>query len=894
MISRSLMMAGTSLLLLAQVAHAQDVGGQMPQAAAGSDAANAIGEIVVTAQKKSERLQDVPIAVSAFSQDGLTSAGVREVQDLRTQVPNLQFSRTVTNTANISIRGIGSTLVNVSADGGVGVHENNAPLAATRITDADIYDVERVEVLRGPQGTLYGRNATGGVLNFITRKPTDKFDGSLSLEYGNYDSKKLLGALNVPLTDGLALRLAGIYHNRNGYSRNTYTGNDVDGRDFWSGRATLGYRSDTFNAYILYEHFHEKDDRLRSATTRCTPDPGPASVGGVAVNNPIARGLLSQGCLNASIYTDAARGAPNTFGTVYGTIGLATGILTTNANAGITQDDNPRRFSSLIDPTYYAKNDLFQFNMDWEFVQDLQLNFLASHGKDRFDSRQDPQSAIPRQNSFNNVALAPGGVFVDPQLGSTTAPQGFQATRKTTKQTSLELRVQSSFAGPLNFNVGGIYYELDAVQDFFFATNAFTARSLLLNQSDADIYIDPLANPDFTGHNYLIARTPYRLRSKALLGEVYWDATSTLRVTGGLRYTDDRKTQTDYPSLLFASGRGFNDPVVNRVSFKELTGKLNVSWKPDLGFTDQTLVYASYSKGYKGGGFNGAAGGTGIVAPFYKPEFVNAYEVGTKNTLAGGRVVINLTGFYYDYKDYQIAKLVGVNTATENVDARVKGLEFESIFEPVTGFRLNAGLSLLDATIKAGQSIDASNPTNGDAAWTVVKNGSGVNCIANTSGLAGIIGGINAGAIPAGALLGLCNGAFASRGVIVSQGIPMDLKGKQLPNAPKWTVNLGAQYSFDLGADWRATLRGDYFRQGKSFSALYNSAYDRLKGYQNVNLSLGFKSERLGLDILAFVRNVTNENSVATAIQTNQLFGLSNNIFLVDPRTYGLRVTKNF
>lgn len=892
MISRSILLAGAALMTIPCAALAQEVpaGQEGTQEAEGS----VIGEIVVTAQKKSERLQDVPIAVSAFSQESLTSSGVREAQDLRTQVPNLSFSRTTTNTTNISIRGIGSTLVNVSADGGVGVHQNNAPLAATRITDADIYDVERVEVLRGPQGTLYGRNATGGVINFITRKPEPDFEGSLALEYGNYDSKKLLGAINVPIDEGLGLRVAGIYHNRDGYSLNSFTGSDVDGRDLWSGRATLSFETGSFKAYALYEHFYEKDNRIRSATTRCTPDPGPASVGGVSVNNPIARGLLSQGCLNASIYTEAARGAPNTLGTVYGTIGLATGILSTNANQGIVQSSDPRTFASRFDPTYYAKNDLLQFSADWEVMSDLQLNFLASHGWDEFDSRQDPQSAVPRQNSFNNIALAPGGVFVDPQLGSTTAPQGLTATRKTTEQTSFELRLQSGFVGPVNFNFGGIYYKLDAVQDFFFATNAFTARSLLLNQSGGNIYIDPLADPDFTGHNYLISRTPYSLRSKALLGEVYWDATSTLKITGGLRYTDDQKTQTDYPSLLFAAGRGFLNPTVDKASFQELTGKFNISWKPELSFTNSTLFYASYSKGYKGGGFNGAVGGTGIVPPTYKPEFVNAYEIGTKNTLAGGRVVVNLTGFFYDYQDYQIAKLVGVNTATENVDARVKGLELETLFEPLSGFRINGTLSLLDAKIRSGQSVDASNPTAGDPAWTVVKNGSGINCIANTSALAAIVGGINAGAIPPAALLGLCNGSFASRGVVVSNGIPIDLKGKQLPNAPKWTFNVGAQYTADLGSDWEATLRADYYKQGRSFSALYNSAYDRLEGYQNLNLSLGFKSQSLGLDILAFVRNATNEDSITTAIQTNQLFGLFNTVYLADPRTYGLRLTKRF
>lgn len=890
---RACLLASASLTLATTTAQAQNGPQTAPAAQPANLTQEAVGDIIVTAQKRSERLQKVPIAVSAFTQEALASAGVRETQDLRTQVPNLQFSRTAVNSTNISIRGIGSNLVNVSADSGVGIHENNAPLAATRITDVDFYDVERVEVLRGPQGTLYGRNATGGVLNTITNKPTQTFGGSITAEYGNYDTKKLLGAVNLPLGGGFAARLAGIYINHDGYAFNTYTGHDADGRNMWSGRATLGYEASNFKAYLLYEHFHENDDRMRGQTTRCTPDQGPASVGGVPTNT-ITRGLLSQGCLNASIYTPAALGAPNTFGTVYGTIGLATGTLSRNANAGVRQNDNPRDFASLIDPTYRAKNDLVQFNADWNVTPSLQLSMLASYGKDSFAARQDPTSSVPVQNSFNVSALSPGGVLTDPQLGATTAPAGYQDSSKRSRQWSVETRLQSSFDGPVNFNIGGIYYDLKATQDFLYVTNAFTARSLLLNQTGAGIYIDTLPEPDKTGHNYLISRVPYGLRSAAALGEVYWDVTSRLRLTGGLRYTDDAKRQTDYPSLLFAAGRGFVNPLFHKVSFKETTGKFNASWKPDLGFTDSSLFYASYSRGYKGGGFNGSAGGIGTVPLSYKPEFVNAYEAGTKNTLAGGRVVLNLTGFYYKYDDYQIAKLVGVSTATENVDATIKGLEFESIFEPVRKLRFNANVSLLDTKITKGSSLDASNPTLGNPAYTVVKNGSGNNCIANTAGVAAILAGINAGQIPAAALLGLCNGAFAARGVVVSAGLPTDLHGKELPSSPKWSFNVGAQYGIDIASDWEATLRADYYRQGRTFSQIYNTAYDRLKGYQNLNMSLTFESKSLGLQIQGYVRNLTNEDAAATSIQTNQLFGLFNALFLVDPRTYGLRVTKHF
>lgn len=889
--TRTILLIGCSL---SGLVISSPVWAQAETAGQGQGEAIGIGEIIVTAQKRSERLQDVPIAVSTLGQDALDSAGVQGATDLRTQIPNLNFSRSVVNGPNFGIRGIGAKIVGPSADTGVGVHVNNAPLTTSRITDADFYDVERVEVLRGPQGTLYGRNATGGVFNTITAKPKDSFEASITGEYGNYDSKRLQGMVNIPLTESLAVRAAGMLLKRDGYSYNTYLSQDADDRDLWGGRITVSFKpSDSFRAFVLYEHFEENDRRMNGNTTRCTPDPGPASVGGVAVNNPIARGLLSQGCQNASIYNDAALGAPNTFGTVNGPVGLATGIITSNLNAGVRQNPNMRRFASPVSPQYHAVNNLIQLNMELDVAPDLTLSSLSSYDYDSFRTSQQPESAIP-SGTFNTTSLTPGGVYNDPQLGPINFPASVRNVLRTSKQFSQEVRLQSSFSGPINFNVGGIYFWYDTVSNFVFPATGFSQRSEFLNQSGAGIYIDRSSFPDLTGHNYLISQTPYTLNSYAALGEVYWDVTDNLKITGGLRYTDDRKHQVDIATTLFAPGRGLPPGTDNRVKFREVTGRFNVAWQPDLSFTRDTLIYASYSRGYKGGGFNTQAGGAGTVPPSYAPEFVNAFEIGTKNTLAGGTVVFNATAFYYDYQNYQVAKLVGSSTATENIDARIKGIELETIVEPTRGLRFNANLGLLDTKIKSGSSLDELNLTQGNPDLTLVKNGNGTNCVANTSGVAGIIAGINAGVIPAAALLGLCSGSFASRGVVVSNGQFANLKGNQLPDAPKWTISVGAEYSTRLGSDWQATLRADYFRQGKSFSRVYNSSVDRLDGYENLNMTLTFDSDSMGLQVQGFVRNLTNEKAIISSIPTTSTFGLFSVAYLNEPRVYGLRLTKRF
>ena len=226
-----------------------------------SSGGNVIEELIVTAQKREESVQDVPIAVSAFSEQALKSQGIDTAGNLVQSVPNLTFTRRALRT-NFQIRGVGAQLVSTGGDDGVGIHHNNVPLTSNRLADAEFYDVERVEVLRGPQGTLYGRNATGGVVNVITNKPSDEFDASITAEFGNFNSIKLQGFVNVPLGDMFQLRAAGFALQRDGYTDNTLNGQDIDDREIWAARVTLGFTpSDNFRGYILWDNFSEDDTR---------------------------------------------------------------------------------------------------------------------------------------------------------------------------------------------------------------------------------------------------------------------------------------------------------------------------------------------------------------------------------------------------------------------------------------------------------------------------------------------------------------------------------------------------------------------------------------------------------------------------------------------------------
>ena len=986
---RSLLAMGASMSVLAAVAtpaFAQTAPKPAPQAGG-----TVIEVLVVTAQKKEEALQDVPIAVSAFSQDTLEAQKIDGGPNLQQAIPNVSFAKSnFTNSFNFQIRGIGSKGVGVSADQGVGVHENNAPLQTSNLFEAEFYDVERVEVLRGPQGTLYGRNATGGVVNIITAKPNDSFEAMARAEIGNYGTQKARGMVNIPIVgDKLMLRAAGSYVKRDGFVENTFNGHKVDDRDLWSSRISLAFNpTEKLRTNFMWEHFKEDDNRARIGKQLCTKDDGPATVGGVATG--ANRKYLTQGCANASLFTDAAYGTVNTSGTLYGVLGNLVGFTSGDLNAGDTTSKDLRAIETKFDPIYRSKSDLYQANIAYDLTDELQFTALTSYSKGSIYSKQDYFRNIS-PGTFNSTPLTPGGNFTDPQTGTANSFLTYDISSGSSKQFSQEFRIQSGYDGPLNFNVGGIYFDYKSTVDYFVVSNGLTISALALSggpcnpaTNAACIGIDTAAEPTGEGHNYYDNHTPYRLKSKALFGEVYYQANDDLKFTLGLRHTDDKKVSDYYPTPLLTPGYGLvqGTPAAQRSRFKEVTGRFGFDYKAHLSFTDETLLYAFYSKGYKGGGANppGAIGLAGVAAT-YDPEFVNAIEIGAKNTLLGGSLILNATGFHYDYQGYQISKIVNRTSVNENIDAKIYGVELESIWSPVRNLRFNANLGYLHTEIGDGvTSIDTMDRTQGDPALTLVKaarptSALGSNCILTTAGVATILSTPLGGTLPlacagpgtgansyysnlantlltlpvasGGAGLSASNaalvqsvlaaaggpaaGAPALVGALVGTGaftVPQatglvtaaltantlangtglynyaagasidgraaDLSGNELPNSPHWTFSVGGQYTFEMAGGWAATLRGDYYRQSEQYARIYNTEYDKLKSWENVNLTLKIEKPEWNFEIDAYVKNLLNDTPITDAYTTDDSSGLFTNVYTLEPRLYGISLTKKW
>ncbi|AMG74949.1 TonB-dependent receptor [Sphingopyxis granuli] len=948
-------------------------------------------EIVVTAQKRVESVQNVPISVSAFSAQSLDEQKIEGGSELVRAVPNVSFSKSNFASYNFSIRGIGTKALSVASDPAVAVSFNNTPLIRNRLFEQEYFDVERVEVLRGPQGTLYGRNATGGVVNMIPNiaEPGD-FGADLKLEAGNYKSMRASGMVNIPLGETLAVRAAGAWTSRDGYDFNTVTNRRVNGRDLWSTRISAAWEpSDNFKVNAIWEHFYENDDRSRTGKQLCTRDPGPTSVGGVDISDrPAHRGFFSQGCLPGSLYDDDAYGVPNGYALPHITAAalvinqgygdrMSNGARefvnlldkTKDPYAGIVQSRNLREISTHYDPTFRAKNDVFQFNAELSVGPDIKLYSQTSYSRDNYYSTQDynrfnPAGPLFRDSStlvdglgqpLPTVGLTPGGMLLDPQLGPSDTILGIDMVKARSNQWYQELRLQSSFDGPINFIVGANYLKHKINEDYYVFNNLFTAAaraifagglsslpvrdcSNYVSQSMFDwcVYTDPnsLDNIDGDGHNYFRSININKTQSKAVFGEIYWDLSDNLKFTSGLRLTEDKKVATPIKSQLLLGAGYVASGFVNfgyRVSpdikqkWTRLTGRAVLDWKPNISFTDSTLLYASYARGYKGGGANPPSiDGNPELLQFiplpetFRPESVNAFEIGMKNSFSGGKFTLNANAFFYDYTDYQVSQIVDRLALNENFDATMWGAELELAWRPTPRFRANANFGYLGSRIADGmKSIDVMNRTQGNPDWVLVKPWLQVasNCIAPRSLVEEIVnhrtGLFNVG--PEGVIFPLCGaswqgdyraGSFLGQIMGITydpttdapnqgRGFEADLGGNELPNAPHWTVNLGAQYTLPVN-DWEFTLRGDYYRQGKSWARVYNTAIDRLKSWDNANVSLTVERPDSGLAFQFYVKNLFNKTPITDAFLNSDDSGLTTNVFTLDPRIIGFSIAKKF
>ena len=773
-------------MLSAAAAHAQEVAvtpeeAESPTRPGGvSGPQSGIAEIVVTAQRRAESLQDVPVAVSAFSDEGLAEQQITDTLALQQALPNTTFTKGNFTGSNITIRGIGSAAVATSGDSGVAVHFNDMPLVSGGLFETEFYDLERLEVLRGPQGTLFGRNATGGVVNFITAKPSFDFEAAGEFEYGNYESITGKAMVNVPLGDIAAVRVSGIYLNRDGFTDNLRSGNDIDGRDYYSFRGSLMVEpTDRTTLTVTGQYREEDSNRARVPKQLCATDPTgvlgcrPDQLGFGTINGnaTLATILTSQEFFNI-----VAPGlAPFAAGSLYEGLG------------GFGEGFNPANLREVFidfEPIYMSDQLIVQGELDHEF-ENFSVTLNGGYVDGSIDTFTDYNLAttdslsplIQRLNFFasgaaGEIAQAAAGavlgtpLFQDGQICVSEANRNyvgfiggeirrcadnsteFDRSRGSSEQWSIEGRVATDFDGPFNFLLGGLYLDFNSEGDYFVNASLLDYAGLLLGGPGSGNAVGP---PMFNSETNL-----YELKSYGVFGEVYFDVTDDLKITGGLRYSNDekfvrdRQFLLDFPipygaenidgvlqTLVDNNVRGPDgsfvydaDPAVEGAQafreitreFDEITGRFVIDWNPITTFTDDTLLYVSYSRGYKPGGINPPFDPSQFEAPVvFDAEIINAVEVGTKNVIGGGTALINLVGFYYDYKGLQVSRIVNRTSFNDNTDAQVFGVELETVLNPVEGLTINATVSYQETEIKDLQLVDTRDPSGGRSDAVIIK-----------------------------------------------------------------------------------------------------------------------------------------------------------------------------
>ena len=1052
---------------------------------------SAIEEMVVTAQRKSESLQEVPIAVSAFNAESLELQQITTFSDLQFTAPNVNFTKTNFTGSNFSIRGVGSATVAASGSPGVAFHVNEAALPSP-VYAAEYFDLERVEVLRGPQGTLYGQSATGGVVNVITAKPKlEEFGADVEVEYGNYNTFKVRGAVNIPLGERVALRVAGLSLQRDGMIENLYKGSDVasdsiDGRDLYSLRATISAEiTDTTSAYFMWERFSEDDNRARITNQRCNPTSTP-QLGcdwRGNVENMTAEGAYPQASAG-NLFSSYSRLTP--FGNGKATYDAQGNELFPALDPNPYQTASPevqkrlnedfRTVYTDMDPVYQQDNDFYLMNIDQELPAELNLNLLGGYSGGSLLQKQDynadvgatfatyqtdsegnqinclrdasgqclgnpdyPQGTLPVSGPqpFNNSDENLQGVFNDEIFRWSDRIFAYDQSWGKTHTWYGEGRISSDWEGMFNFLAG--FNGTSEHAEGGYRVLANTLEAVAVNASPIIQPNGPIPNIGLSGlypSFFDNATGSYDRVGLGFYTEGYVDVTPALKVTGGFRWNYDNKKVSDRSTLfnslaggaavgtppnqlclintdplgqteelgpnasplplggadLACIGTGgtsltpvgpsfpnvtdfpgaqdcFTDeygnercylpgqqiPTYNMArvlkgspteeTWNAFTGRFVIDYAAELPFTDETLTYFSWSRGYRPGGFNPAVNpeqpGFEGIADTFAPEFVNAYEVGAKNSIIDWGVQANLTAFFYDYKDYQISKIANRTSINENVDAFVWGLELETMWAPPI---LPAALFTLNFSYLGSQvtedfkTADPRDP-NGERHYESIGQSNpnylgkdsifAQPCVVNKDQfldayfdgrMEGVGGGgynyfvdepvtfanvIHDGEEKRAPTLLNCGAMEAIPSEVPGETINVsqdpetgktleyeyNLNGNQLPNAPEFSFSLGAQYTFpveSLGID--ITPRTDFYWQSQMEGRIYNAPLDAIPSWYRWDAQVIFEDAEGRWFVRGYVKNILNDANVTGIYVSDAATANFTNVFTIEPRLFGFAV----
>jgi len=803
-----------------------------------------IREIVVTAQKRAENVQDVPIAISAFDSQALSERNISDVAQLSNIAPNVTLDAGTPFSGSTSvlaafIRGIGSNDFAMNLDPGVGIYLDGVYLARTVGANLDLPDVERIEVLKGPQGTLFGRNTIGGAISVVTRDPGDELAFRGDVTTGRYNRLDVRGAVDLPITDQLGALVSFSLKNRDGYVKripfpgadnfvteqgrsfrhSAYSTSDTEGgQDEWTLRGKLRWQGD--GARITVSGDYTKVDQSSTptsilATTAGTPGP----FGGLAENNipgtaldvvTGGSGFLFAGLYNFCIGATPAEIAARNAGNLCGPRGtplfpseILPGLGSVNVDGDPTNDRLPYddRFITADKDTTYATGNSFSRmksygvtgSIEFDLSDDIRLKSITGYRRLNWKAGQD-LDASPIQILEISLSLKQ-------------------------KQFSQELQLLGSlFDGDLNYVLGGYYFKESGLMNDF------------VNFSQGLLQI--------VGPNELSTK------NYAFFGQVDWRLSELIGVTVGARYTHEDKEfeggQTDINGFNYKlfnctiygppcqDALGFPNPGeplryyvagVQKKKFNNFAPKIGLQLHP----TEDVMVYGSYSRGYKTGGWTTRLSNPLPTAPDFDEEEATSWELGVKSQLLDRRLQINGAVFTTKYDGIQLNFQEGVSPTIRNAGtARIKGFELEVLAVPVDGLTINTSIGYTDAKY-----------TGVDAAAIVLPNP-------------------------------------LQRGVFV---------GAALPRSPKWKFNVSPRYEFELGGAGSIVLVGDYTRTSSLWNDTEGTYLIRRPSIDMLNASIGYRAPSERWELTLGATNLTGERYIGNGqaqVAGGQIYGTYN------------------
>jgi iron complex outermembrane receptor protein len=805
--------------------------------------ATVIAEIIVTAQKREENLETVPIAISAYTSKRRDLVGIDTVQDLAKFTPGLVYSASLDRTF---IRGVGRQTNNLATQPGVAVYFDGVYSGSVLSASGDSLFLDRLEVLRGPQGTLYGRNAIGGAINAISRRPTDELYAEARATFGNYGVYNLEAAVSGPITDDIRFRIAGY---RNDQEHGYYT--NVAGLKSEGGNGVVAYLEGQLDARIgsnvdvwLKVGDYTFDRAPRSAASFTPYDKSPFLPGTISPNP--AFGFTQPG------FTE---------------LGSAT------ENPGVA---NLRDFSANTPFRQHLTNS-YQTTAEvvWHTPWAADLKYIAGYGQYKARTTLDADGTSVTSFEFPtepSPACAPAPQCPPLEVFPTVVLDDTQYSSDFTN----ELDLASTNDQPLQWIVG------------LYQSRGWSSDASSVGEPFQTQLATPIGGPPNPSLGAFSAGQTMTSDSYAGFAQIDWRISPKLKLSGGLRYTyDDERGSEDArvvcialpdcgaPASIFGAFAPAIDVTLFSISFAKnpgvlatpildpsngffsrllaaswsaVTGTAGAEWTPD----SSSLVYAKYSRGYKAGGFNA---GNGLVpSPETQPEFLDAYEVGAKRDF-GRTLQINAALFFYDYDGMQIPLTVQPPAGPAiselvNLDSQSFGLELEGTWTPSDNLQFFLNYAYLNAKVHAPRAclIDSADP------------------LATQPG-------VNTADCPAGS---------------------QTVSGQTIPESPPNKVVLGGSYTIRFSAG-TLTYSADYAWTDQTYDAVFNRPYYLAPPFDTIDMRLIWNDLKGRYTAILYAKNILNSlgyDNASAGLNGDGTIGRSYG--LTAPATYGVELQYRF